>query len=135
MKIKLKLKFKIKGWLAMACSYCQIIYGFKPSQADFSGISHGICPDCYSSLIKGNWKWKNSIPIKICQPSFVVFAENHLRWIWLSRILLLINVSSATTKIKKEGCIMKTKLEKIAIIIMILSAMYFAGHVIAYFVR
>lgn len=53
MKIKIKLKFKIKGVLAVACSYCQVIYNFKPSLADFSGISHGICSNCYKSLTEG----------------------------------------------------------------------------------
>lgn len=49
MKTKLKIKalIKIKGWLAVMCSYCSIIYDFKPSHAEFSGISHGICPDCF----------------------------------------------------------------------------------------
>jgi len=43
--LKLKLKIKIKGIMAMACASCpdQNIYGIMASKSDHSFISHGFC--------------------------------------------------------------------------------------------
>jgi len=35
------------GTLTLVCCVCNRIYGEKDSLSDFSGESHGICPECF----------------------------------------------------------------------------------------
>jgi hypothetical protein len=56
--MKLKIKIKIKGLILMICSYCEVIYGVKPSMGGSSGFSHGICKSCHKQIFAGGAKGK-----------------------------------------------------------------------------